>query len=100
MLVPRPAPPHARAPADDAQAFHFQNGDRARSLEELAAALARAPADVVAFHRAHFAPWLASIVGDEPLARRFEWYAHASLAPELLRETLRDLVDARLRELP
>ena len=100
MQQPSNVPRHARVPAAEEQAFVFQSGERARSLVELADALGRAPASVVSFHRDHFAAWLTNVVGDEPLARRFTYYARAAPEPDVLRETLRDLVAARLRELP
>lgn len=99
MKVPRPLPAHAFVPAPEAQAFRFQSGGSARSLEELHARLAEAPAGVVWYHREHFPSWLRDVVGDDPLARRFAAYAAQAPHAESLRETLVGLVRFRLGEL-
>jgi hypothetical protein len=99
MHVPVPAPRFVRREAPEAQAFVLQDGQRARSLAQLVDALSRAAPGVAWYHREHFVPWLRDVVGDEPLARRFEFYARAGGDPEILRDTLVALGRARLAEL-
>ena len=99
MKVPSPPPRHVREPAPDPLGFRFRSGESARSLEEFEAALRRAPADALMFHREHFVPWLRDVVRDDPLARRVESYAQEARDGELLREILVDLVGRRLAQL-
>lgn len=90
---------HVSDPVSDDLAFRFQNGAAARSLEEFRDAVAGAPAWAVWYHRAHFVPWLAGVLGDEPLARRVEHYAECGGDADIFRETVRDLVSRRVEEL-
>ncbi|GEM_PF-4565881 len=99
MRIPEPPPRHVRDDAPDAEAFRFSDGQTASSLAGLVEALSRATPTVVGYHREHFVPWLRDVVGDEPLARRFAYYAQAGGEPDVLRETLVALGRARLREL-
>ncbi|MEA3201004.1 MAG: hypothetical protein QOE90_2432 [Thermoplasmata archaeon] len=99
MHVPVPAPRFVREEAPEAQAFVLHDGRRARSLAQLVDVLAGSPAALAAYHREHFAPWLRDVVGDEPLARRFDFFARQGGDPDALRETLVALGRARVREL-
>lgn len=99
MKTPTPAPRHAWENAPEELAFRFSDGAAARSLAELARAIRHVPAATVWYHREHFAPWIAGVVGDEPLARRFEHYSRAGGDAEVLRDTLADLVETRLAQL-
>lgn len=83
-------------PVREELAFRFRHGPAARSLPEFHALLATAPPEAVHFHREHFAPWLRDVLGEAPLARRFEQYAEAGAEPGVLRETLVALVARRL----
>lgn len=98
VKVPSP-PPRVVEPVDEGLAFRFSNGATARSLVELEGVLRAAPPGVVWFHREHFVPWVRDVLGDEPLARRFEHYAAAHAAPDALKDVLADLVETRVREL-
>ena len=99
MRIPTPPPAHALAPLPDEKAFRFTSGASARNLADLADALRSAPAGTVWFHREHFVPWVRDLVGDEPLARRMEHYAREGGDPDVLRDTLADLVATRVEEL-
>ena len=96
MKVPTPFPRHALEPAPDAQGFRFSSGALARDLVELAHALRAVPVGTAWYHREHLVPWVASIVGDEPLARRLDAYARAGGDPEVYRDTVADLVETRV----
>ena len=80
----------------DERAFRFSHGGVARSLEELERALREAPAGPVWFHREHLVPWVRDVLGDEPLARRYEHYAQAHMDADVLRDALADLAATRL----
>lgn len=99
MRIPDPPPRFVRQEAPDEAAFALQDGQRARDLEQLVDALARASPSVVWYHREHFVPWLRDVVGDAPLAARFAHYAAAGGDAEILRETLVGLGRARLAQL-
>jgi len=97
--MPSPLPRFAFSPASEDQAFRFQSGATARSLEEFAARVASEPDSVVWYHRSHFAPWVRDVVGDVPLSRRFEYYAQQAPAPDVFREIVATLSHQRLSEL-
>lgn len=99
MKITPTAMRHVSDRVPDERGFHFQNGAVARSLEEFRDAIAGAPAWAVWYHRAHFVPWLAGVLGDEPLARRIEHYAESGGDADLFRETVLDLVRSRVEEL-
>lgn len=99
MKIPSPPPQHVESPAPEALAFRFRTGEAARSLREFREALARVDAGTVAYHRAHFVPWLREVLRDDPLARRVESYAEEPRDAAVLREILLDLVDRRLAQL-
>ncbi|MHB8605828.1 MAG: hypothetical protein ACYDCK_11290 [Thermoplasmatota archaeon] len=93
---------HARfldTPCPPENAFRFANGSTAASLVEFRARIVTEPLDVVAFHRTHYAAWLADVIGDAPLAERARRLGDSEAAPGELRATLASLVDARVREL-
>lgn len=99
MRVPTPPPAHVVEPVEDARAFRFSNGRVARSLAELAAALHEVPAGTAYYHREHLVPWLRDVMGDEPLARRFEHYAREGGEPDAFRDLLADLAANRVEQL-
>ena len=100
MKIPSPPPRYAFDPCPAAQAFRFRDGASVRSLQELHERLrSSAVADLVAFHRGHFAPWLRDVVGDAPLARRVEDIAASGAVPDALQDALRGLCATRLQEL-
>lgn len=82
-------------PLPDDLGFRFRHGPVAHDLAEFEALLREAPAEVVTFHRPHFAGWLRGILGDEPLARRFEAYDAAGAEGDALRDVLVALVRLR-----
>ena len=90
---------HAFEPAPEERAFRFANGERARSLEELARLLPALPDHVLDYHRPHYAAWLADVVGDPPLAERFRHYGESGMAADEYRRVLTDLLARRLEEL-
>lgn len=90
---------HAVTPAPEEQAFRFANGERARSLADLAALLRRLPDHVLDYHRAHYAAWIENVVGDAPLAERFRHFGASDMDTAEYRRVLADLSDARLAEL-
>lgn len=97
-VSPSSPPRHAFDPVADDLAFRLQSGGVARSLEELEARLAEAPASVAWFHRAHFVPWVRDVVGDAPLARRLEAYADVPDA-EAYHDAALGVLRTRLRAL-
>lgn len=99
MRIPTPAPRFVREETQDAQAFVFEDGRRAKSLEQLVDVLAHAQGNLAWHHREHFPAWLRDVVGDEPLARRFEHYARMGGDADVLRQTLVGLGRLRVREL-
>lgn len=80
-------------------AFRFRHGAVARSLREFRDVLARAPGDVVWYHRGHYAAWLRDVLREAGLARRFEAFAESGGDPDVYRETVTSLVERRLSEL-
>jgi hypothetical protein len=90
---------HVTEPTAPEQAFRFENGAVASTLVEFHERLADVPARTLDYHRTHFAPWVREVVRDEPLALRLESYGESGADAETLRDVLRDLVGARLREL-
>jgi len=96
VRIPTPSPLREAPPA---QAFRLRSGEEARSLVQLASALSRASPGDVEFHKAHFPAWLRGVLGDEPLARRFEHYAAAGGDADVLRATLAALARRRAEEL-
>lgn len=92
----KPPKRHAPAPVPDHLGFRFRHGPVAHDLAEFEALLAKAPADVVTFHRPHYAGWLREVLGDEPLARRFEAYDAGGAEGDALRDVLVALVHLRL----
>jgi hypothetical protein len=99
MKVPTPLPAHALAPVPEERAFRFSNGASARSLAELAGVLRGVPAGVAWFHREHLVPWVRDVVGDEPLARRLDFYAREGGEPDAFHDLLADLLATRVDEL-
>jgi hypothetical protein len=83
-------------PLPDALGFRFRHGPVAHDLREFHDILALAPAEVVTYHRPHFGAWLRGVLGDEPLARRFEAYDQAGAEGDALRDVLVALVELRL----
>jgi len=94
-IGPLAPPRHAFDPVAEDLAFRLHSGGVARSLEELEARLAEAPAAVAWYHRGHFAPWVRDVVGDEGLARRLEGFAHTP-DPEAYRDAVLGVLRTRL----
>src|SRR5687767_8705534 len=92
----RPAKHAAPGPLPENLGFRFRHGPVAHDLAEFERILAKAPADVVTFHRPHYAGWLRDVLGDEPLARRFEAYDAGGAEGDALRDVLCALVRRRL----
>jgi hypothetical protein len=90
----------AHDPCPDELAFRFQNGARARSLDELRRTLATVPADVVQFHKDHFQQWVRDILLDPALAERIQAEGQRARDGEQLRRGLDQLLGASLRQAP
>jgi hypothetical protein len=86
----------ATDPCPEEQAFRFQNGARARSLDEFRRALREAPPTVVAFHRDHYQHWVRDILQDRDLADRIQAEGQRAQNPEQLRERLDRLLAGSL----
>lgn len=85
-------------PAPVENAFRFNDGSSARSLEEFHARLGALSLDLVGYHRDHFEAWVREVIRDEPLALRIGDYARARPEPATFRDIVADLVSGRLEQ--
>lgn len=98
MKLPQPPPRHVQDPAPAEQAFFFRSGRSAASLADFARVLREESAATVHYHREHFAPWLRGVLGDDPLARRFESFVEVP-DDATYRDLAASLAEARLAQL-
>jgi hypothetical protein len=84
-------------PCPDEQAFRFQNGARARSLEELRRTIQTAPPDVVMYHRDHYQHWVRDILQDKPLAERIQQEGQRAQNGDQLKRALEPILAQPLK---
>jgi phosphoribosylanthranilate isomerase len=87
-------------PCPDDQAFRFQNGQRARSLEEFRRVVQSAPPDVVQFHRDHYQHWVRDILQDPQLATRIQQEGQRAKDGEQLKRALDPILAQPLQAKP
>ncbi|MCA1814732.1 MAG: hypothetical protein LC624_12435 [Halobacteriales archaeon] len=85
-------------PCPDEQAFRFQNGARAHSLEELRRNILSAPPEVVLFHREHYQHWVRDILQDKPLAERVQQEGQRANSGEQLKRALDPILAQPLQQ--
>jgi len=84
-------------PCPDEQAFRFQNGAKARSLDELRRTIQAAPPEVVQFHKDHYQHWVRDILQDKPLAERIQQEGQRSQNGEQLKRALDPILSQPLQ---
>lgn len=84
-------------PCPQEQAFRFQNGAQARSLQEFTHTIDQVPPEVVQYHREHFHHWVKDILGDAPLAERVRAEGQRARDGLELRRTLHSVLEPALK---
>lgn len=90
----------ALTPCAGSDAFRFADGTTVRDLNEMRHGVASKSASLIAHHRAHFAPWLHTVLGDPALARKVERLtSKRGWDNDTLKAQLVEVLDERLGKL-
>lgn len=90
----------ALTPCAGSDAFRFADGTSCRELADLRHALSMKSATLVAHHRADYAPWIETVLGDPALSRRIGRIAgKRALDGDDLRREMLVVLDERIGKL-